>query len=502
MPPRALETLRQAAVDLGATEIDMGSPLLHFYLLHYKQQQYLPPLLAEAARFDPARVAFELRDDGSPPAVQEEVRRMLAAHPSLKSTLFEKNRGVVGMLEGCLADTRAPYTYIGASDDAACSAILNEIVGRVAPGETPFIVSDFYSLEEQTGTSVLTEAVVPQALRLRGKLSPKEFRREVEAWPLPTYMASHALLCPTQLHREAGGYPTHLAWHADWFAFTVAALRSEVRYSHLPIACWRHSTGTYSHAGTQSAAEIEILRRVLLTLLEPRYADVRDHVMAPHLGPWVPNVGRQMLRAILPRPRLWRFLRAGHFRRALAECLAPLTERGRVLGKLIRFTDFLPAFRAFIIATILRLAGATVGRRVRFGKKFRVSQPRGLVIEDGVIFGDHVSLFAPHPVVIGRGAVVEDGVRIESENKSRSSPVPFIRRKSVLLGAGCRVGAGTRLGPGAVVAAGENVPARSEREDVEERPLYYMNQAQQLCVDHEVLATYCQMGSRAQEQQP
>jgi NDP-sugar pyrophosphorylase family protein len=73
---------------------------------------------------------------------------------------------------------------------------------------------------------------------------------------------------------------------------------------------------------------------------------------------------------------------------------------------------------------------------------------------------------------------------------SPQSPVPFVRRKSVVLGEGCHIETGAYLGPGTAIATGERVPAHSQRQDVEDRPLYYLNLEGQLCIDHEVLETY------------
>src|SRR6476620_2949048 len=88
-------------------------PMLQFDLLHYRQTHYLRPLLTEAQNFNPGLVAFRLHDDGSPPEIQSKVREIISLFPDLNAELHPTNRGVLAMVEGCLAESKSDYSYIG-----------------------------------------------------------------------------------------------------------------------------------------------------------------------------------------------------------------------------------------------------------------------------------------------------------------------------------------------------------------------------------------------------
>ena len=124
-----------------------GRPILQFDLLHDRQPQYLRSLLTEAQYFDPELVAFRLHDDASPPEVQAKVSEIVSLFPGLRAELHVTNRGVLAMLEDCLSQSKSDYSYIGAGDDATCSASIQYALRQLKPGEMPLIVSDFYRFE-------------------------------------------------------------------------------------------------------------------------------------------------------------------------------------------------------------------------------------------------------------------------------------------------------------------------------------------------------------------
>src|SRR5260370_35577991 len=95
---------------------------LKFFLLHYRQTQFLNSLLKEAENFDPQLVSFEMHDDGSPSEIQKQVTAILSSYRAIKAVLHPSNRGVLAILEECLGNSKAVYTYFGAGDDAGCPA--------------------------------------------------------------------------------------------------------------------------------------------------------------------------------------------------------------------------------------------------------------------------------------------------------------------------------------------------------------------------------------------
>jgi hypothetical protein len=108
--------------------------MLQFDLLHYRQPECLRALFTEAQNFDPALVSFRLHDDGSPPEVLAKVREIISFFPGVKAELHATNRGVLAMLEDCLAGSKCNYTYVGAGDDATCPASIQYARRQLEPG--------------------------------------------------------------------------------------------------------------------------------------------------------------------------------------------------------------------------------------------------------------------------------------------------------------------------------------------------------------------------------
>ena len=469
-------------------------PKLQFDLLHYRQSEYLTSLLSEAQNFDPELVAFRLHDDASPPEVQAKVREIVSFFPGLKAELHATNRGVLAMLEDCLAESKSDYTYIGAGDDATCSASIQYALRQLGPEETPLIVSDFYVLQVASGASVYIEAIVPQGWMTGATVLPEDMRCALKSGNEGVYIATHAAIAPTSSLVEAGGFPVEMKWHCDWFAFSVAALRSGIRYTSVPIGCWRDNPGSYSQAAkSESKAERDVLQQVLSSLMTLEYADVRETILSPNMTPLLGDIGRQTLHAILSKPQYWTFLRWGHFKNALNEIAAPWIAEEQWVGKLLDWLDrgcgapFAVPLRQFLTRFFLVLSGSRIGRSVYFGRGFRIREPRGLRIGNNVTIGAGVYIYAQHPLTIGSRTRIGNNVRLESANASDKPGVKFFRCKSVIVEEGCTIGDGARIGPGGRVGAGEVVAAGSRIDNIESEPLFFRDETDQIRVNHDVL---------------
>jgi acetyltransferase-like isoleucine patch superfamily enzyme len=469
-------------------------PMLQFDLLHYRQTHYLTSLLTEAQNFDPGLVAFRLHDDGSPPEIQSKVREIASLFPDLQAELHPTNRGVLAMVEGCLSESKSVYSYIGAGDDASCPACIQYALRQLKPGERPLIVSDFYVLDEASGTIVYVEAIVPQEWMRNTVILPEAMRSGLKSASENIYIATHAAIAPTGALVAAGGFPVEMKWHCDWFAFSVAAVRSGIRHSPMPIGCWRFSSTGYSHAARSGSTEQrDVLQQIFSRLSTPEYADVREAILSPRMTPMMEDIGRQTLRAILSDPQYWAFLRWGHFKNALNEIATPWLGEDKWVGRLLDWLDrhrrvpFAGPLRNFLTRFFLVLSGSQVGRRVIFGKGFRVRYPRGLKIGNEVTIGADVHIDAMHPLTIGAGTRIGNNVRLESANSSDKTGVKFLRRKSVIIGEGCTIGDGARIGPGGRVEAGKSVAAGSRIDNVEDEPLFFRHESDQIRVNHRVL---------------
>ncbi|PWU09372.1 MAG: hypothetical protein C5B47_03540 [Verrucomicrobia bacterium] len=476
--------------------IDMRKPpqeTLSFFLLHYRQTHFLNSLLTEAKNFDPNLVSFELHDDGSPAEFQKHIAAILDLYPGMKTVLHPSNHGTVALLEKCLAASQSDYTYFGASDDAGCPASIQRALWS-RDLKNPLIVSDFYVIYMERRSSVYVEAILPPQWMTGKAVLPQELKKTLREGRDGAYIATHASLAPTKALLSAGGFPQKMKWHTDWFSVHVAALRTGIQYVPVPLACWRQSAAGYSHSSRSGAKrQRDVLREILSTLTKPEYSDVREIILSPNMTPLLDDIACQTLLAILSRPRYWRFLRRGHLRNALHEAAAPWISENRLGGKLLKWLDrhhrikSLRFVRQKFIDLFLLLGGAQVGRNVRFGNKVTICGPRGLRIGDNVTFGDGVSIRASHPLAIGSGTQIGNNVRLESVNFSKKTEVRFLRKKSICIGENVLIGSNSIIGPGANIPSFTQVPPNSHVENVESSPLFFLDDTDQIRVNHEVL---------------
>ncbi len=469
--------------------------MLRYFVLNYRQTQYLESVLEEAKNFDPKLVSFELHDDGSPKQIQDEVAEIVSRYPGVQAVFHGSNCGVIKMLETCLRASHSNYTYIGGGDDAPCpSAIQNTLLCCQSGEGTPVMVSDFYIVHAEKRASVYVEAILPTQWMTGDKVPPKELKKSLKQKGEAAYIATHACLAPTKALLSAGGFSERMRWHCDWFSFHVAALRNGIQYFPTPLACWRQSPAGYSHSSRSgSKQQRDVLREILSTLKKPEYSDVRETILCPNMTPMMDDIARQTLLAILSKSKYWGFLRWGHFRNALQEIAASWISQARWGGKILEWLDEsilarpLQFLRQPLIRVLLRLGGARVGRKVYFGRKIKIRDPRGLNVGDHVTIGDGVSICAGHPLHIGSGVGIGDNVRLESVNFSKESAVRFLRKKSVTIGEDVIIGEDCTIGPGAHIPSCERVSPRMCVENVESTPLFFLDDTDQIRLDHKVL---------------
>lgn len=128
-----------------------------------------------------------------------------------------------------------------------------------------------------------------------------------------------------------------------------------------------------------------------------------------------------------------------------------------------RFTSI-----CFLKSLLLRLMGATIGRRVVIYPGVWITPGRNLVVGDDVDLAKDVLITTTGGVNIGDRSLIGYRTQILSSNheippKGQPFPIsgnvhlPIVIGKDVWIGAGCIITAGVSVGDGSVVAAGSVV---------------------------------------------
>ena len=118
------------------------------------------------------------------------------------------------------------------------------------------------------------------------------------------WMSGNTVLARRDALIDAGGYPSELEWHSEWFIYYVLALRYGACVIPETLAMMREVPATYSRSGM---ADAERQRKVLTALARriksPGYGDIaRIFRTRPCLfSPFQ----RQMLRVLAARPQFW-----------------------------------------------------------------------------------------------------------------------------------------------------------------------------------------------------
>jgi len=129
-------------------------------------------------------------------------------------------------------------------------------------------------------------------------------------------------------------------------------------------------------------------------------------------------------------------------------------------------------------ASLLRLFGARIGRRVRIYGSVRVWLPRNLAVGDGAIVGPGAELYNQGRISIGPYCVVSQRAFMCASTHRLNDPAFELALRPITLGRGCWVGAEAFVGPGVTMADGSVLAARGALfDDAEEMGVYRGNPA-------------------------
>jgi putative colanic acid biosynthesis acetyltransferase WcaF len=117
----------------------------------------------------------------------------------------------------------------------------------------------------------------------------------------------------------------------------------------------------------------------------------------------------------------------------------------------------LHAWRRFL----LRCFGARIGSGVRIYPSAQVTFPWNLQIEDHVIVGRDVRLYALAPIVIEGHVLVSQGVHLCAGSHDYRQPHFPLLLRPIRIGTGSWIAADAFVGPGVTVGAGSVVGARA-----------------------------------------
>ncbi|PTX91091.1 putative colanic acid biosynthesis acetyltransferase [Opitutus sp. ER46] len=129
-----------------------------------------------------------------------------------------------------------------------------------------------------------------------------------------------------------------------------------------------------------------------------------------------------------------------------------------VVGLLFRFTPwFCHGFRN----TLLRGAGATIGRGVRIHPTVRITFPWNLKVADHVVIGAHTQLYALAPILIEHDVLISHGAHLCAGSHDYTQANLPIAHAPVRVESGTWIAVEAFIGPGVTIGTGSVVGARA-----------------------------------------
>jgi glycosyltransferase involved in cell wall biosynthesis len=124
-------------------------------------------------------------------------------------------------------------------------------------------------------------------------------------------IASCSMLARRACFLAAGKYLAELRWHSDWFISFVMGFRHGVCFVPEPLSKFFIHAHSYSSKGRgQTAAQMEVLRKILECLDEPQYADVAPYARSALA---LTHFGKEMLWLLVSNRRYWKHLSPRYF---------------------------------------------------------------------------------------------------------------------------------------------------------------------------------------------
>ena len=112
-------------------------------------------------------------------------------------------------------------------------------------------------------------------------------------------------------------------------------------------------------------------------------------------------------------------------------------------------------------STILRLFGATIGKRCCLPRYLDIAIPWNIYLGDDVSVADHAILYSLGPIVIGNNTVIDSKAHLCAGTHDMTDPLFPLLRPPITVGSNCFIGFDAYIGPDTTLADRTIVHPRS-----------------------------------------
>jgi len=291
---------------------DSNDPLISIVLPNRNHAVYLGESLGAFIQQTWKNFEVLIVDDASTDNSREVIESWCARDRRFRLIQLTQHLGINAAVMYGLERASGEFLYIAAADDFTSPDFLEKSISMLQKSPSAaFCFSDPSELHSNNKTNIF-----PLHLSTEPRFYTKEqfvnlLRRNF------FNVSANTILYRRSSFEDAGGYLDDLGWLSDWFASTVASLRSGVCYIPECLTRLRVREDSFSAVNLKKTAQHRILiARVFEYLQSGKYEDVRDAVRFSALLPeyrlrtiwWLlfDKNGRYIITCSLLRRVLWR----------------------------------------------------------------------------------------------------------------------------------------------------------------------------------------------------
>jgi len=246
-------------------------PSLSVIIPNFNDSQVLPDALQSIIGQSKPASEIIIVDDGSIDGSREVISAFATRHPEVVPVFSDRNAGTVEALNRGLSLAHGDFVFTMAADHVLRPHMFERCLDLLSRHpDVGLCVTDFAffgrdgseSFPKRTHLSECAQYVPPREIEVRLARS---------GYIVPAYGG----IFRTRALRDAGGFPSDLRWHSDWFAALVVGFRYGCCAIPEPLVDVRLDPRSYSASASDWAQQRRVLRALLELLDAPAYADVR-----------------------------------------------------------------------------------------------------------------------------------------------------------------------------------------------------------------------------------
>jgi glycosyltransferase involved in cell wall biosynthesis len=282
-------------------------PTLSVIYPNYNHGKYLDKCLRSCLAQSLPPQEIILIDDGSTDNSVEIAEKLVREFPVIRFYRNDQNRGVIYTVNRGVELATGDYVGLFSVDDELMPGFFEKSLRLLAQHPQAAYSGTITEYTDMaTGATWYLGAKVSDK---PGYISPQEMVQ------LGRQDRLHIASCSTITRRacflEAGKYHADLKWHTDWFLSFVMGFRHGICFIPEPLSkFFIHSHSLSSKGRSQTAAQCEVLQRILKHFEDPEYADIAPCVRSALA---LTHFGKEMLWILLTNRRYWKQLSPRYF---------------------------------------------------------------------------------------------------------------------------------------------------------------------------------------------